>query len=122
MSSPLVPAPGTNLTVLVGTLTSAPELRPLPSGSIVTTLQVTVQREGAKAETVPVAWFDAPTPAATWAPGDEVLVTGRTVRRFFRAAGRTQSRTEVVAATVVPTRRVAAARRALTTALAPLLA
>ena len=43
--------------------------------------------------------------AATWAAGDEVLVTGRIRRRFFRAGGVTQSRTEVVATDVVPTRR-----------------
>jgi single-strand DNA-binding protein len=34
-----------------------------------------------------------------------VVVTGRVRRRFFRAGGYTQSRTEVVADAVVPTRR-----------------
>ena len=119
MSTSTVPT-GTNLAVLVGTLTGAPELRPLPSGQVVTTLQVTVHRVGERDESVPVAWFDAPTPTATWEVGDEVLVTGRTVRRFFRAGGTTQSRTEVVANVVIPTRRAAAARKALAAALAPL--
>jgi single-strand DNA-binding protein len=119
MSTSTVPS-GTNLTVLVGTLTAAPELRPLPSGAVVTTLQVTVHRDDAPDESVPVAWLDAPTPVATWEVGDEVLVTGRTVRRFFRAGGSTQSRTEVVATAVVPTRRAAAVRKALAKALAPL--
>jgi single-strand DNA-binding protein len=120
MSTSTVPS-GTNLTVLIGRLKAEPELRPLSSGSVITSLEVTVQRDGAPAETVPVAWLDAPTPAASWAPGDEVLVTGRTVRRFFRFGGSTQSRTEVVATTVIPTRRGAAARKALAAALEPLL-
>ena len=40
-----------------------------------------------------------PTPAEAVArpAGDEVVVTGRVQRRFFRAGGATQSRTEVVA-------------------------
>jgi single-strand DNA-binding protein len=45
--------------------------------------------------------------------GQELLVTGRVRRRFFRAGGVTQSRTEVVADRVVPTRRRAAVRRAV---------
>jgi single-stranded DNA-binding protein len=119
MSTSTVPT-GTNLTVLVGTLRGEPELRPLPSGSVITTLQVTVHREGERDESVPVAWLDAPTPVSTWEEGDEVLVTGRTVRRFFTSGGATQSRTEVVATTVVPTRRAAAVRKALAAALEPL--
>jgi single-strand DNA-binding protein len=111
---------GINLTVLVGTLSRPPELRPLPSGDDVLTLDLTVRSEGSPAESVPVAWF-APTPAATgWGVGEEVLVVGRTRRRFFRAGGSTQSRTEVVASAAVPTRRGAAARRALRAALEPL--
>jgi len=35
------------------------------------------------------------------AAGDEVVVTGRVRRRFYRAGGATQSRTEVVAHAVV---------------------
>ena len=112
---------GTNLAILVGTLSRDPELRELPSGSVLLALELTVRPAEGPAESVPVAWPD-PAPAAEgWAKGEELLVTGRTRRRFFRAAGRTESRTEVVAAAVVPTRRSAAARRAVAAAVDPLL-
>ena len=42
-----------------------------------------------------------------------MLVVGRVRRRFYRAGGSTQSRTEVVASAVVPLRRRAAVRRLL---------
>jgi single-strand DNA-binding protein len=44
-------------------------------------------------------------------------VLGRVRRRFFRAGGSTQSRTEVVVSAAVPTRRPAAAGKALRAAL-----
>jgi single-strand DNA-binding protein len=112
--------PGINLTVLVGTLSRPPELRPLPSGDDVLTLDLTVRCEGLPTESVPVAWFAPPPAAVAWAAGEELLVVGRTRRRFFRAGGGTQSRTEVVASAAVPTRRAAAARKALQAALDPL--
>lgn len=117
MSSTLVPTPGTNLSILVGTLSRAPELRELPSGDEVLSLELTVRRPGAPTDSVPVAWIGAPAAAAGWAAGEELLVVGRVRRRFFRAGGATQSRTEVVATTAVPTRRAATARRALRSAL-----
>jgi single-strand DNA-binding protein len=52
--------------------------------------------------------------------GTDVLVVGRVRRRFFRAGGVTQSRTEVVASAVVPLRRTAAVRRALRGAVSAL--
>jgi len=111
---------GTNLSILVGTLSRDPEARSLPSGSTVLALELTVHPDPGPAESVPVAWFDAPDAARTWAAGEEILVVGRVRRRFFRAGGATQSRTEVVAATVVPTRQAARSRRALTAAVAGL--
>ena len=114
--STLIPS-GTNVTVLVGTLGRAPEARTLPSGDRVLSLEVTVRPEGAPGESVPVAWYDPPQPAVLWIAGEELLVVGRTRTRFFRVGGVTQSRTEVVATTVVPTRRSAAARKALVGAL-----
>ena len=60
MSSALVPTPGTNLTVLVGTLSRPAEVRTLPSGDEVLALEVTVRPEAAPAESVPVAWLGAP--------------------------------------------------------------
>ena len=117
MSTATIPS-GINLAVLVGTLSREPELRTLPSGDEVLALELTVRPPDAPAESLPVAWYDAPAAAASWATGEEVLVTGRTRRRFFRAGGVTQSRTEVVATRAVPTRRAAAARKALSSALA----
>jgi single-strand DNA-binding protein len=111
---------GTNLALLVGTLNRSPELRPLPAGDSVLTLDLTIRPEGEPAESVPVAWYEAPDEALGWPVGEELLVTGRTRRRFFRAGGVTQSRTEVVATTVVPARKAAAARKAVAAALAEL--
>jgi single-strand DNA-binding protein len=55
--------------------------------------------------------------AGRWSTGEEVLVVGRVRRRFFRAGGATQSRTEVAATLAVPTRRAAAAAKALEAAV-----
>jgi single-stranded DNA-binding protein len=110
-----------NIAVVVGTLSRPPERRTLPNGETVLGLEVNVRAEGAGSETVNVAWYDAPAAAERWLDGEQLLVTGRTRRRFFRVAGRTESRTEVVAAVAVPTRRVAAVRRALEAAAGELL-
>lgn len=92
-----------NVVVLVGRVTADATARELASGAVVAQFDVAV-REEVGVSTVPVAWFDPPvgrTPTA----GDEVVVVGAVRRRFFRAGGATQSRTEVVAAKVVPARR-----------------
>lgn len=109
---------GTNLSILVGSLNRPPEQRALPSGDHLLALDLTIRPTGAPSESVPVAWPGAPAEAAAWAPGEEVLVVGRVRRRFFRSGGVTQSRTEVVARTAVPTRRRAMARRAMRRAIA----
>lgn len=116
------PGTGTNLSVLIGSLSRLPELRTLPSGDPLLAIDVTVRAADGSAESVPVAWIGAPPAAAGWLVGDEVLVVGRVRRRFFRAGGATQSRTEVIATTVVPTRRTATARKALRSALESLSA
>jgi single-strand DNA-binding protein len=64
-----------------------------------------------------VAWLDPPGDLDL-EPGTEVVVTGHVRRRFFRAGGSTQSRTEVVADQVVKARARAKARRAVEEALA----
>lgn len=116
---PTVPVPsGTNLALLVGTLSRPPEPRSLSSGDTVLALELTVRPDGAAAESVPLAWFAPPPEAVGWAVGEELLVTGRIRRRFFRAAGITQSRTEVVVTDAVPTRRSVAGRKAVVAALA----
>ena len=110
-----------NVTVLVGTLARPPERRELPSGETVLGLEVNIRPEGGSLETANVAWYGAPAAAERWLDGEQLLVVGRTRRRFFRVAGRTESRTEVVATVAMPTRRAAAARSALEAAAGTLL-
>lgn len=93
-----------NVTVVQGHLSSAPAERTLPSGDRMVSLEVSVVRPDQRKETVPVAWPDAPAQVTELAPGTPVVVLGRVRRRFFRAGGFTQSRTEVVAETVAPGR------------------
>ena len=57
-----------------------------------------------KAETAPIAWPNPPARAFKLDVGQEVMVLGRVRRRFFRAGGSTQSRTEVVAEEVLTSR------------------
>ncbi|MDQ3106634.1 MAG: single-stranded DNA-binding protein [Actinomycetota bacterium] len=95
-----------NVVAIRGRLSRAAEERILPtSGDRVVGLDLTIRREGAaRAESVPVVWHDPPATAAALESGDEVVVVGHVARRFFRAGGTTQSRTEVVARTVLPVR------------------
>lgn len=113
-----------NLVVLRGALSRPPESRLLPSGDEVVNYEVTVARPDGPAEGVPVVWSDPPARRPNLDTGDEIVVVGRVRRRFFRAGGATQSRTEVVAERVVagrPARRAeAAVARALIEALATL--
>lgn len=94
-----------NLVLLRGHLSSPPRRRELPSGSALLTLEITTRSpdgDGA-AVSVPVVWFDPPKRCSldTTTPVDtEVVVTGHVRRRYFRAGGVTQSRTEVVADSV----------------------
>jgi single-strand DNA-binding protein len=101
-----------NLVVLRGALVAEPRQRELPSGSVILQFDVTT-RDEAGTQTVPVAWSDPPAAAAQLEPGAELVVVGSVHRRFFRAGGSTQSRTEVVAAKVVPARRGREAKRAI---------
>ncbi|HET9444238.1 MAG TPA: hypothetical protein VFO65_12990 [Acidimicrobiales bacterium] len=109
-----------NVVALRGRLSRPPVERVLPTtGDRVLALEVSVRRDGApKAESVPVVWFQPPKAADGLAAGDEVVVVGHVARRFFRAGGATQSRTEVVASTVVPVRHVRRAGGALAQAAA----
>jgi single-strand DNA-binding protein len=107
-----------NIVVLEGRLTRPAELRLLPSGDRLVALELSVAREGARAESVPVVWPEPPAAAASLDVDQVVVVVGRVRRRFFRAAGLTQSRTEVVADVVVPARQAKRARTALAHAAA----
>jgi hypothetical protein len=106
--------PTRNLVLVRGTLSGPPRPRELPSGSLVVAYDVTVPRpDGSRADTVPVSWFDPPSAATALDAGEEVVVLGRVSRRFFRQAGGTGSRTDVVADAVLPLRRKAQARRVM---------
>lgn len=89
-----------NVVVIDGVLARPAQQLELPSGSRLVNLEVTVRREDGPAESVPVTWMDAPAWASSLDAGTEVAVLGRVRRRFFRAGGSTQSRTEVVASRV----------------------
>jgi hypothetical protein len=97
----------TNIALVTGTLSREPSRRDLPSGGHVLELDVTVREEERPATSVPVSWPDGPDRALEWATGTEVVVLGRVHRRFFRSAGVTASRTEVVAEAVVTARQSA---------------
>jgi single-strand DNA-binding protein len=95
-----------NAVFLRGRLSRPAQSRVLDSGDLVVNYEVTVTREDAPAESVPVVWHDAPVKAADYDAGDEIVVVGRVRRRFFRAGGSTQSRTEVVVEHLLPARQV----------------
>jgi len=86
-----------NVVLLRGTVTSEPVVRELPSGASVTHVDLSTQVAG-RATSVPVAVHER---RVTVECGDAVVVTGHVSRRFFRARGVTQSRTEVIASDVI---------------------
>jgi single-strand DNA-binding protein len=85
-----------NLVVLSGHLSSEPTVRELQSGSVLMTFELTTRVDDASVS-VPLVWFDPPRKVAVGA-GDEITAVGTVRRRFYRAGGVTQSRTEVVVA------------------------
>lgn len=99
-----------NVVVLCGMVTREPTRRSLPSGVDVVNFDVSTQ-VGPDSVSVPIAWHD-PTVSAvsSFGAGESVLVVGTVRRRFFRSGGQTQSRTEVVVDSLVPTRRAKSAR------------
>ncbi len=100
-----------NVVLLRGTVSSEPVLRTLPSGGVVTQVDVTTHVAG-RTTSVPVAIHDR---AVTVGQGDTVVVIGYVSRRFFRVGGVTQSRTEVIAVDVVKASRRRTVERALAT-------
>ncbi len=105
--------PASNLVVLVGTIAADPTVRDVPAGpawqfDVVTTV---CSDDGTRRATVPVNWIEPPArDVEALRAGEEVIVVGSVQRRFFRAGGATQSRTEVVPDRVVPRRRRATVR------------
>ncbi len=102
MSTRPTPLDGTNLSILVGSSPVPLRSVPSPRATRLLALELTVRPPDGPASSVPVAWSGAPRPPATGRLGTAVLVVGRVRRRFFRAGGVTQSRTEVVATTACP--------------------
>ena len=98
-----------NIAVLRGVVRGEPVTRVLPSGGVVVQFDVStiVRSRGTVSNTsVPVAWVDPSSAAmACLADGNELVVVGTVQRRFFRVGGATQSRTEVVAVSVIAARR-----------------
>jgi len=98
-----------NLAVVRGTVRGDATQRTLPSGSVSTQFDVTTTIRSADRSftaSVPVSWIDPPGSSTVMlVEGVEVVVIGTVRRRFFRVGGATQSRTEVVADAVIPTRR-----------------
>lgn len=99
-----------NVAVISGQVLAKPVERRLGSGEYATAFDVVT--EGAEGRlTVPVNWVT--TVRALVAEGDEIVVVGRVRRRFFQSGGSVQSRTELLADSVVAVRRKVAARKAI---------
>lgn len=98
-----------NLVILRGAVAGELLHRDLQSGSAVVQFDVATMltdHERTVKATVPVSWVDPSTVAlAPVKEGLVVVVVGTVRRRFFRVGGSTQSRTEVVAEAVIPSRR-----------------
>jgi single-stranded DNA-binding protein len=110
---------GVNCVVLRGTVANVPEVRELSSGKVVTTLNLSTTTS-AGTWSVPVSFEGLL--ANTIIDGSDVVVVGAVRRRFFRAAGSVQSRTEVSASKVVASRNRATARRVVDTMFDDVLA
>lgn len=103
-----------NVAIVSGQVLSKPNERRLDSGDYATAFDVVTEGEEGRL-TVPVNWIT--TVRALVSEGDEVVVVGKVRRRFFQAGGRVQSRTEVLAESVVATRRKVAVRKTLEAAI-----
>ncbi len=98
-----------NVAVIRGIVSSDPRVRELPSGVTVTNVEVTT-RVDAVSVSVPVVVHGSSVDVVA---GDEVVATGHIARRFFRAGGTTQSRTEVVADKLIRSTRTKTVRTAI---------
>jgi single-strand DNA-binding protein len=89
-----------NVVVLAGTIAAEPVERRMPSGDEVTELRLSVPEVGKRLLPLPVAaWHQTVGKRALkgLAKGDDVLVHGTLVRRFYRSGAGARSLTEVVA-------------------------
>jgi hypothetical protein len=106
-----------NVCILQGRLTRPPEHRVAGDGRSLVTYEVAVDGPEGGTETVPVVWDGAPARALDLDVDAEVVAAGRVRRRWFRSAGATQSRTEVVAVDVLPARSTKRVARLISDAL-----
>jgi len=101
----------TNVVVLQGRVSRPVSERVLPSGDRLAMLDLTVPgptgEASTKSESVPLAWFGAPTWVLDLEPGADLVVVGRVRRRFFRAGQQLQSRTGAAPSTTTSVRRAA---------------
>ena len=90
-----------NVAVARGHVLAAPNERRLGSGEYATAFDVVTESDAGRL-TVPVNWVT--TVKTLIAEGDDVVVIGRVRRRFFQAGGVVQSRTELLAESVIAAR------------------
>jgi single-strand DNA-binding protein len=103
-----------NIVVLAGRLSSPPRCTELPSGDVRWSFELSCPSDASAALpgvaapgeqvvlSVPVAVAHGVPGIERYDTGTELVVAGVVRRRFYRAGGATQSRTEVVAQAVVP--------------------
>lgn len=92
---------GVNVVVLAGVVAVDPVRRVMPSGDEVTEFRISVPGAARRSLPVPVAAWRGAVPDQVLdaiARGDEVMVHGELVRRFYRSGTGARSLTEVVAA------------------------
>jgi len=100
-----------NVVVLAGTVSADPVQRRMPSGDEVTELRLSVPEVGKRHLPLPVAiWHRDVGPKALkgLTKGDDVLVYGHLVRRFYRSGAGARSLTEVVASGIKKLEQVSA--------------
>ncbi|MEQ8839514.1 MAG: hypothetical protein RIB98_00905 [Acidimicrobiales bacterium] len=84
-----------NVAALRGVVSSEVRVSELPDGGVVHNFEMRTG-EGDQRHVVPVAWHDPVRPPRLQS-GDAVVVVGAVRRRWFRAGGSSQSRTELLA-------------------------
>jgi single-strand DNA-binding protein len=91
-----------NVVILAGRLSEAPDVKEMPSGDHVTRFRLYVPDSGKRVLPLPVSAWDrlARKGCERLTKGDEVLIRGHLVRRFYRYAGGGRTVMEVVATEV----------------------
>lgn len=92
---------GVNVVVIAGVVSADPVRRTMPSGDEVTEFRVSVPDGERRSLPLPVAAWHGAVPVDTIGSierGDEVLVHGQLMRRFYRSGTGARSLTEIVAA------------------------